>query len=209
MAIPIFNFSEMSKFVGFLAPFIIIFVIIVISLFSGQPLKGGMYILGLLATSFIIIAVSHIFKTPAMKGASYACNMFSIPGITDYISPCLSSAIMSFTAIYLMGPMITANEPNPSLFAFLIIMNFLNAYTKYSSSCSDVKGIIAGFVSGAVLAAAYVGLIYASHENANSELLFLSEVLPNNEICSRPSQQEFKCRVYKNGKLIRNKSNDV
>ena len=37
-----------------------------------------------------------------------------------------------------------------------------------------------------------------------SSLLYFDEFISNNVVCSRPTEQTFRCSVYKNGELISN-----
>ena len=52
---------------------------------------------------------------------------------------------------------------------------------------------------GILLAAVTVVALMASH---NTDVLFINELTSNKEICTRPSKQQFKCSVYKNGEVI-------
>ena len=36
----------------------------------------------------------------------------------------------------------------------------------------------------------------------NTSILFINELTSNKEVCTRPSKQQFKCKVYKDGTLI-------
>ena len=36
----------------------------------------------------------------------------------------------------------------------------------------------------------------------SSKFLFFNEQISNNETCSQPSTQTFKCKVYKDGELV-------
>ena len=60
-------------------------------------------------------------------------------------------------------------------------------------------GIVGNFFSGVLLGAGLSALIYSSPIR---NLLFVNELSGNKEVCSMPSQQQFKCRVYKNGELV-------
>ena len=60
-------------------------------------------------------------------------------------------------------------------------------------------GIAGNLFSGTLLGAGLSALLYTS---SVKNLLYINEVNSDNEVCSMPSQQKFKCRVYKNGELV-------
>ena len=71
---------------------------------------------------------------------------------------------------------------------------------KITNGCiSSSVNIMGDVVAGGGLGAAISALIYSS---PISNYLFTNEVSSNNEVCSMPSKQTFKCSVYKNGELL-------
>ena len=54
-------------------------------------------------------------------------------------------------------------------------------------------------ITGLSLSAAIVSLMYAG---GSSKYLFFNESSSNKEVCTQPSTQTFKCKVYKDGELI-------
>ena len=80
----------------------------------------------------------------------------------------------------------------------------LNSYTKVNAGCTTlIKGILSGFMIGALSAFGYVlGLQAAKPDGANSELLLFSETLTNRQICSRPKNEQFMCKVWKGGEMV-------
>lgn len=60
-------------------------------------------------------------------------------------------------------------------------------------------GILGNFFSGTLLGSGISALLYTS---PIKNLLYVGEINSNKEVCSMPSQQKFKCRVYKNGELV-------
>ena len=60
-------------------------------------------------------------------------------------------------------------------------------------------GIVGNFLSGTLLGSGLSALIYTS---PIKNLLYVSNINGDKEVCSMPSQQKFKCRVFKNGELV-------
>ena len=116
--------------------------------------------------------------------------------------------LLSFTLFYFLTPMIllTIDSGTDSI-NYLIILFFmcymlLDLSVKKQIGCLTKitnVGIVGNFFSGVLLGAGLSALIYSSPIR---NLLFVNELSGNKEVCSMPSQQQFKCRVYKNGELV-------
>jgi len=79
---------------------------------------------------------------------------------------------------------------------------FLDLVMKKQMNCNKNitnVSIIGNFFSGVLLGGGISALVYTSPIR---NLLYVGEVNSDNEVCSMPSQQKFKCRVYKNGELV-------
>ena len=195
---------EVLTFIGHLAPLFIILFITLLSFFNGSVLKPTMYLFGVIIVSGICILVSQIpgVKSPIPKDALYACRTFAGNGMLDFSVPSISTAILTFTAAYLIFPMMQQSKPNIPLFTFLFFMIGLNSYTKINAGCTTlIKGILSGLAIGLIIGFGWVLTLQASTDDANSTLLLFSETLTNGQICSRPKQEQFHCKVFKDGKL--------
>ena len=97
---------EILTFIGHLAPLFIILLIFLLSFFNGSILKGLMYLLGVILLTGLCVGISKIVKEPIPKEALYACRMFTGDGLLDFSVPSISTAVLTFTATYIMFPMI-------------------------------------------------------------------------------------------------------
>ena len=75
----------------------------------------------------------------------------------------------------------------------------IDAVTKVQGNCTTPLGIVSGAIIGYTLGVIFYTLIYST---GYKNLLYLNELTSNNVTCSKPSNQQFKCAVYKNGTLI-------
>ena len=75
----------------------------------------------------------------------------------------------------------------------------LGAVTKLTNNCTPPLGVVAGGLIGYILGYIYYSLLKST---GNEKMLYLNELQSNNVVCSKPSEQQFKCAVYKNGQLI-------
>ena len=78
-------------------------------------------------------------------------------------------------------------------------MFVIDAVTKLTNNCTPPLGVVSGGLIGYVLGVIYYTLLKGT---GNQKLLYLNELQSNNVVCSKPSEQQFKCAVYKNGELI-------
>lgn len=171
---------------------------IMISVFN-QDIKGLIYLGGILIAIFITVAVKNLIKSPADNPA-FTCELFDFPGNTsNYNVPSLNSVLIAFTFAYLQKPMDDYNQYNYSIIASIFMLFMIDAVTKVQSNCTKPLGIVSGAIIGYTLGVIYYTLIYST---GYKNLLYLNELTSNNVTCSRPSNQQFKCAVYKNGTLI-------
>ena len=196
MALNPLAINSISRFIGYIAPLLVMIILFAISLFSNQYQKGFVYLGGVILASAVTIGIMNILKKSMDPTALYVCNMFSIPWANNYSTPSLSTSILTFTLVYLLFPMIVNNQINVWVIVFFSGMLLMDAISKLWAKCINLLGIASGIFIGAGVGVAYYGLVYqASPKDANSKWLFFSELLSNKVMCSRPSSQQFKCSV--------------
>jgi hypothetical protein len=93
--------------------------------------------------------------------------------------------------------MLNNNQHNYALLVFLIGITSINAAVEYNQRCSDIMGIVFGILLGIIFAIVYYNILYMSKK---SNLVYFSDPISNNVQCSKPTKQNFKCEVYKDGK---------
>jgi hypothetical protein len=117
-----------------------------------------------------------------------------------YDSPSFSSAVLSFSAAYLIYPMIIKNQQNAGLLIFSIVLVLINAVTEVLYKCSGLFGIVLGILIGVLFAILYYSLLMSS--DYTSSYLYFTDTISNNTQCTKPGTQNFKCSLYKNGVAI-------
>jgi hypothetical protein len=184
-----------------LAPFILVCFFSLESLFN-QDFKGLVYLAGLLISVFMTTMISN--GIPSIVGERPVtrlpmCNVVTI-GFQGEISKLpLSQTVFGYTFAYLLSAMtskkhniINQNIPTVLFFVLLILFDFIwnfkyECYLPGQLGMSLIIGIIAGFIWGAVI------------ESTNNSSLRYFPGATNKEVCSKPSGQTFKCKVYKGG----------
>lgn len=190
--------TNVFRFISYITPILLVFFMIMISVFN-QDVKGLIYLGGVLITIFITIGIKNMIKVPANNPA-YTCELFDLPGnASNYTVPSLNSVLIAFTLSYLFKPMTDYKQMNYSVIIALCILFIIDAVTKLKNHCTSPLGVISGGIIGYVIGISYYSILKST---GNERFLYLNELKSNNVVCSKPSEQQFKCAVYKNGQLI-------
>jgi hypothetical protein len=194
--------TNLFQYVSFTAPILVIFFITLFSIMQNNLEKGLIFNMGIVILSTLVYILKNVIRNKQSDYASPFCNI--IPGPFTVASdgnifdaPSMSTSILSFSSTYLIYPMLNNNQHNYTLLVFLIGITSINAVVEYNQNCSDIMGIIFGLLLGIIFAIVYYNILYMSKK---SNLVYFSDTISNNVQCSKPTKQNFKCEVYKDGK---------
>lgn len=186
-----------------LAPFILVCFFTLTSVFN-QDFKGLVYIGGLLFSTFFTIifgnAISDLIPKTDPINKPEICNMISLGQTGDISVLPLGQSVITFTFGYLLytivkNDFVKQNIPTLVFFPLLILFDLIwNA----SNSCYTVWQLLISLIVGGGFGVLWSFVI---EKTKNPALQYFTGV-KNNEVCSTPSHQTFKCNVYKNGKLL-------
>jgi hypothetical protein len=187
---------SLFAYFSMISPFLLVLVLLFISIINSN-LKGLIYFLGIILLFFIIAMLQNVLRVQLPEKASAYCQLFAIP-FPIYTVPSFNSAIFLFTLVYLFVPMMLNRIMNFPLFFVILVLFVIDCSMKSSHYCTTPSGIILG---------AFIGIVwglfwYFVIQSQNNELLYYDDLLSNKVACSRPTQQKFKCSVYKNGELL-------
>jgi len=183
-------------FLSFFSPIIVATIITSMS-FMFQNFKGLIY-LGFLigcciVRSFVYMAAGG---TPVVNDKTICTSI----QYSKYGNPTFSAFVFSFTIMYLSLPMFSIGAPNFWVFISLIAYFFIDMFIKLYKKCVIQTGdLFLNILLGLASAALIVTLMYGG---GSGKYLFFNEVSSNKDICYQPTEQTFKCSVYKNGELI-------
>lgn len=206
------NTMNIISSLSFYAPIIICVSIITFSMFTATMEKAMVFFVWIFIITFIRIIILKGLssdKTPTIQ-LPQKC----LTGLTEIFIPqdvTYSTYILTFTMMYFIMPMIMVSKQNNinvinyGVLSFFIAYIALDLFIKNSLEC--IPGFLSSIVIGNVLSGLFLGGVIAGVVMYGSNLksyLYINEVNTNKEVCTMPSKQQFKCRVYKDGTLIGN-----
>jgi len=195
------SFSTMPTFCS---PFIITSSLFLFSIYTANVGKGLLYLAIVIGIILIRTVFFYMMKTSIQEidktTSSYRyCNMYPL---FSGLNTTLGSFVLSFTFFYLCFPMFVSNNINWVIVSLLLFYILFDALTKASLGCLNKK--LASFMGGDLFAGSVFGVFISClmYYCGGQNLLFTTEIPSNNVVCSKPSSQQFKCNVYKNGRII-------
>ena len=198
---------ETFKVLSLHLPLVLLFGLFVFSIMSATLQKFLFYVVIVLLIIMIRLIVHKFSDKINSESLPEDCSV----GIINEFIPqdvLFGTYLLSFTLFYFLTPMIlltidtNVNSINYILLLFFMCYIFLDLEIKKQIGCIKnitYVSIVGNFFSGTLLGSGLSALLYTSPVR---NLLYVSEVNSDKEVCSVPSQQKFKCRVYKNGELV-------
>ena len=188
---------NLFAYFSMISPFLLVLVFVFISIINSN-LKGLIYLLGVIFLFVIVALFQNVLRVPLSDKASAFCQLFAVP-YPIFTVPSFNSAIFLFTIVYLFVPMMINRIMNFPLLFVILVLFVIDCSMKTANYCTTPTGIILGAFIGIIWGLFWYFLI----QGQNNELLYYDDLLSNKVACSRPSQQKFKCSVYKNGELLK------
>jgi hypothetical protein len=193
------NMMNVFNSLSFYSPLIILSSIFIFSMFTATISKFGWYFLWFFTISCIRY---FMYSASPIPDVSPICDTF-IP--LDYT---YSTYVLTFTMTYFVMPMVliskqnNINAMNYGVLALFISYIVLDLFIKHSLQC--IPTIFSSLVIGNLLGGLLCGVIavMVMYGSTLKNYLYINEVNTNKEVCSMPSKQQFKCRVFKDGTLI-------
>jgi hypothetical protein len=189
------SYPSMFTFLSLISPYLIVLVLLLNSIINSN-IKGLIYLFGILILFFIVFLFQSSINVTSEAIPSY-CKLFS-SSIPYYSIPSFNSAVFLFTLVYMVMPMFSSNVINLPFICILLILFSVDATIRRQNKCTSLIGVFFGGIIGII-----IGIMWYLIISSNSpELLYYDDLISNKVACSRPTQQKFKCSVYKNGQLL-------
>ena len=195
-SLQLFQPMNIVVFLSFFSPIILATSITGMS-FIFQNFKGLIY-LGFLIGCCLVR--SYVYM---MSGANPIVNDKTICTSIQYSkygNPTFSAFVFAFTIMYLSFPMFSNGSINFWVFISLITYFFMDIFIKIYKNCIIKTGdLFLNVLLGAASAALIVTMMYAG---GSGKYLFFNEMSSDKDMCYQPSKQTFRCKMFKDGKLI-------
>ena len=196
--------SNIFQFISFISPSLIAFFLFMASIFN-QNVKGIVYLAGSIFAACLNRIAQSIIGTLPHKDRSYACTFFDgvfpfkLFDSTNSTQPSSSSMFIAYTTTYLMLPMYYNGLINYPIIITFLGFFIINGWTNITNKCTPATGVLLGGLIGTISAITWFSFF---HGSGLDKLLYFSETASNKVMCEKPTQQQFKCSVYKGGELI-------
>ena len=182
-----------------LSPFIIVSYFTLQSILN-QDLKGVIYLVGLIVTSFIVYLIASMLpEEPVSKNSNdlmkVKCTQLTI-GSGEPISKLpLSQTVFGYTLTYLsyfigVNNLQSQNIPIFILFPVLILGDIFWSTT---NSCSSPKYLLISLIISSIVGLLWAMLIESTGVGGFAYLTGIA----NKDVCSRPTKSLYKCRSIK------------
>jgi hypothetical protein len=201
------NTMNLFYSLSFYSPLIICMSVLVFSMFTATMEKAFVFGIWIFIITFIRILFLKGVNNESIANIPQICNT----GLTQmFIKQDVSYSIyiLSFAMMYFILPMIMVSKQNKinamnyGVLAFFIGYIALDIFIKKSLFC--IPSIFSTLVIGNIFSGLFLGgligiLMYGT---ILKTYLYINEINSNKEVCSMPSKQQFRCRVFKDGTLI-------
>jgi hypothetical protein len=202
-----FSPNAIADILTFYSPLIITFMIIALS-FIFQNLKGLGFIIWFIIFFFlrnlvyIISGSKGSDKSDKSDGSNDPeedkfCNVFIY---SSHGNDTFSMFFIPFSLLYLCLPMFINKNVNYWFFSVFLLYFFIDIFIRFSRGCvKKASTVVLNTIFGVFCGGLSVISMYLLNLQ---KYLFFNEMSTTKDVCTMPSKQTFKCRVYKNGELM-------
>ena len=202
------NSMNIFSSLSFYSPIIICVSIVVFSMFTSTIEKAFVFFIWI----FIITFIRIILFKGINSNKDYEMPQICLTGLSQLFIPkdiTYSTYILTFAMMYFIVPMIMIsvqkhiNVINYGVLSFFIAYIALDLFIKNSLSC--IPGLFSTLVIGDIVSGLFLGAVVSGLIMYGSNLkayLYINEINNNKEVCSMPSKQQFKCKMYRDGTLV-------
>jgi hypothetical protein len=92
--------------------------------------------------------------------------------------------------------MFTHGDINFPIIIFSLFFICSNGVVEYNGNCSQLGGIVLGFIIGIILGVLYYNLIIST---GHPDIAYFNQVISDNTQCSKPGPTKFRCKKYVRG----------
>ena len=202
------NFATLFYLFLRLAPFVLVCFFSLLSIFNFD-LKGVVYLVGVIITMIVSIVLGNsiTYVLPnIIEKPDELCDIINLSN-SSFASLPIGQSIIGFTSAYLISTLyfneitynnnaILNNWPTIAFFSILVICDVY--WNNFKNKCYGKLHSLITYSSSIAVGIIWSSIIF----NTKTPSLQFFPKYKNNELCKRASEKTFKCRVYRNGKLV-------
>ena len=196
---PLFIYQpyNIAVLLTFYSPLVITILILSMS-FIFQNIKGLGFLIWLLVFSWLRgVGLEVAGLQPISAKSGDLCTMIQY---SKFGNSTFSMFFIAFSFIYICAPMFINSNVNFWMVSAFFFYYFVDASIRYSSGCiHHMSGLFLDTFYGLAVGIFSVMIMYLTN---CQKFLFFNEMSTNKDVCTMPSKQTFKCKVYKNGEII-------
>lgn len=168
--------------------------------FIFQNFKGIIYLGFILAAAILRYFIYYLSGSLSDLNNNNINKICKSVMYTQYGNSSFSVFVFTFTSAYLFIPMFLNGHANYWIFCLLLIYGLIDFFIKYQYNCiKSASDTLLNVAFGLLMSTIFVTSMYSG---GSQDFLFFNEMNTGAETYSRPKNQQFKCKVYKNGELI-------
>jgi hypothetical protein len=189
------NFSTPNfHFISLIGPYTLIGFFALHSIFNTN-IKGIIYVIGVLVLCMLskLVGVTYISGDDTVK----VCNLIGPQSFFDKGVP-FGTLVYTFTFMYLFIPMLIMSMMNYPLLMTLMLMIGVDTTIQLNMECTQPPMLLLSVIIAMIWGGIYSYIISL----ISPDMLYHTDYLSDKQVCSMPSEQKFKCKVYRNGELI-------
>jgi hypothetical protein len=180
----------------FYSPIIVALLVFSMS-FIFQNFKGIIYLMWIIIFSWVRSFLP--FSIGQSKDVNELCNMVQYSSNANFGNSTFSMFFITFTMVYICGPMIMNKEVNYWILSAFLFYLFLDIGIRRFYGCIQLTYVLLNIAMGVL---AGIGALFAMYSAKMYNYVFFNETSSSKDMCSMPTKQTFKCAVYKNGQLV-------
>ena len=191
--------TTIFPFLSFIGPYVLIGFFALMSLFNFN-FKGVIYIIGVILLLVLASTICGIYggeENTTEDASKFVCTIFGIEnGLFENVP--FGVLVYTYTFIYLLLPMIQTSSINYPMLISLMLIGAVEVVVQSSNGCVNFLQLVITIICSIIFGFMWSAFILS----VEPDLLYHTDFTSDRAVCSMPSEQKFKCKVYKNGELI-------
>lgn len=189
--------TTIFRFLSFIGPYVLIGFFALMSLFNFN-FKGVIYIIGVILLLVLASTICGIYGGEAGGvQKNFVCTIFGIEnGLFEDVP--FGVLVYTYTFIYLLLPMIQTSSINYPMLISLMLIGAVEVVVQSFNGCVNFLQLVITIICSIIFGFMWSAFILY----VEPDLLYHTDFTSDRAVCSMPSEQKFKCKVYKNGELI-------